>query len=145
LTRTRRQRQRRHSRQRRTATSDWDHAEQLTFSEVVVAMQARLGRPVKLTFERQGRIRRTAHGRLKPGLDSRTELVPEDDGALEFKVGDQMAWSRFLPFAFTGAQDQPDHRLLRVEMGDARPDHRLLRVEMGDASFVIETAEPAEH
>jgi hypothetical protein len=92
-------------------------------------MQARLGQHVKLTIETDGRIRRANSGRLKPGLDGRTELVPEDDGALVFKVGRQMAWSRFDPAVFTGAQEQPDHRLLRVGMGDM--------------SFWIETMEPA--
>lgn len=83
-------------------------------------MQSRLGDPVKVSIERQGRIRaRDQHqGVLKPGLDDRTELVPDDDGKLVFRVA-RFQWFALDPRIIVAAQEELDGRRLRVDMPES--------------------------
>jgi hypothetical protein len=97
----------------------------MTYEELVVEMQARLGQKVRVGFERKGRIRRSREGDVKPGLDTRSELMPDDDGRLVFRVvGSE--WLVLDPRLVADAQEQRDGQVLRVEMVDG-------------SAFVIET------
>jgi hypothetical protein len=92
----------------------------MTFAELVAAMQAREGLLVKLTREdrtlRKGR-RRTVQGVVKPGLDDRTSLAPEEDGRLIFGLAPAQGYV-LDPRVVTTATEEPDARRLRVEMGN---------------------------
>ena len=92
-------------------------------------MQAQLGQRVTVSFEQQGRIRRTHEGVLRPGRDGATEATPEDDGRVVFRVDPSFHWFQLVPSLFIDAQEDPDRRL-RVEM-------------VGESAFVIETPKPA--
>lgn len=98
----------------------------MTFAELVIAIQAKTGLRVKLTSDDPSRDRkrhRTVQGVVKPGLDQRTELVPDDDGRLVFRLA-QSQWYVLDPSIVTNAHAEPDGRLC---------------VEMGDVKWVIET------
>jgi hypothetical protein len=91
-------------------------------------MQARLGRRVKWSKERHGRIEHSSEGVLSTGLGRITDAVPDELGRVGFWV----------PYPAIGFMLDP-----RVVTG-AREDHGLLRVEMVEGlAFLIETVEPA--
>ncbi len=92
--------------------------EDLTFDRLVRAIQARQGLLVKLTKDdptRQHRRRRTVQGVVKPGLDHQSELLPEEDGSLVFRLA-RAEWYVLQPRLFTAASEDTDTRRLRIEM-----------------------------
>ena len=91
------------------------HDAAMTFAELVAALQARLGQGVEVIVHRPGEQPRARQGALKPALDDRTQLVPDDDGRLVFRVV-QSEWYVLDPRVITDAGADPDG-LLRVEMG----------------------------
>jgi hypothetical protein len=99
---------------------------QMTFAELVAAMQAKAGLRIKLTSDdpsRDRKRRRTVQGVVKPGLDQRTELAPDDDGRLVFRLAPS-EWYVLDPRIVTSAREEPDGRLC---------------VEMNGVTWVIET------
>jgi hypothetical protein len=91
----------------------------MTFAELVAAMQARDGLRVKLTSEdptRARKRRRTSQGIVKPGLDDRAKLAPDNDGRLVFRLA-PFEWYALDPGVVTDAREEADGRRLRVEMG----------------------------
>jgi hypothetical protein len=99
----------------------------MNFDEVVAAVQARLGQQVRVSFEEQGRTRRTCRGVLKLGRDGDTTADPEEDRVVVFQVAPSAHWFRLVPDLVTDAREQSNH---------------WLRVEMGRSAFVIETLTP---
>jgi hypothetical protein len=89
----------------------------VTAAEAVAAVQSQLGHRVKVSIEEGGRTRRTCQGILKPGLDSATEAIPDEEGSVTFKVGDYAWWFRLNPSVVTDAQEHAGRRQLRVHMG----------------------------
>jgi hypothetical protein len=89
----------------------------MTFAELVAAMQAKAGLRVKLTTDdpsRDRKRRRTIQGVLKPALDHRADIAPEEDGRLVFRLSPS-AWYVLDPSIVTNAREEPDGRLC-VEM-----------------------------
>ncbi len=84
-------------------------------------MQARLGQHVEVSFEEQGRTRRTYQGILKPGRDGATTAEPDEDGVVVFQVAPSAHWFRLVPDLITDAHEQSNHRL-RVQMGPSSTD-----------------------
>jgi hypothetical protein len=98
-------------------------------------MQARLGLRVKISREEGGRIRRAGQGVLKPGIPGATEAVPDDLGPVAFMIvapGPNTYGFLLDPRVLTAVQEQPDRRLLRVEI-------------LGGSAFVIETLSTARN
>jgi hypothetical protein len=54
---------------------------------------------------------------VKPALDDRTRLVPDDDGRLVFRLA-PAEWYVLDRRVITNVEEWPDQRLLRVEMGE---------------------------
>ncbi len=91
----------------------------LSFSQLVKAMQARSGLLVKLTSDdptRERARRRSTQGVVKPALDDRSELLTEDNGSLVFRLA-PAEWYVLHPGLVTAATEEPDRLRLRVEMG----------------------------
>lgn len=90
----------------------------MTFDEVVAAMDARLGKRVKVQIEERGRKGgRTCQGVLTAGLGIDGESNGhQDDGSVIFRVAPAAWWFRLSPQIFTDAQEEREGRLLRVQM-----------------------------
>lgn len=91
----------------------------LTFAELVAAIQAREGLRVKLSIEdpsRERKRRRTTLGIMKPALDDRAKLAPDDDGRLVFRIAPDQFYA-LDGRVVTAAREEADGRRLRIEMG----------------------------
>ncbi len=90
----------------------------MNFAELLAAIQARNGLRVKLTIEdatRGRRRRRTTQGVVKPALDHWTEITPDENGRLTFRLA-AAEWYAIDPRLVSDAREEADGRLLRVEM-----------------------------
>jgi hypothetical protein len=106
----------------------------MTFEEVIGALQARLGSRVRVESSNAN----SCSGVLRPGIgieeeaqgrDFPIEATPDENGAWTFRVAPYAYWFRLHPAIVSRANEDPDGRLLRIEL-----------VEGG--AFVIKTLEP---
>jgi hypothetical protein len=108
----------------------------MTFDEVVGALQARLGSRVRL--ERPGSDMGACTGVLRPGVgyeeeaqgrDFPTEVAPDENGAWTFRIAPYALWFRLHAAIVSRANEDPDGRLLRIEL-------------VGGGVIVIKSLEP---
>jgi hypothetical protein len=85
----------------------------MTFAQVVDATNARVGRRVIVEHEERGRLVRGTWGVLE---QSRVGRPIKDGGPEVYKLAPYAWWFALNPLAVTGAQEEHDGRLLRVQM-----------------------------
>ena len=104
----------------------------MTFDELIVTMQARLGHPVKYSLAKDGRIEQSSQAVLTTYNGGTTDPVaPDELGRVAFGCPYPGLGFVLDPSVVTGWQESSDGRLLRVDM-------------YGGAAFLIETVESAE-
>lgn len=90
----------------------------MTFAEVVVALQARLGEQANVALVQDGRRGVLRQGVLSPGQLGATEMATDPDGIFVFRLTPGARYYRLDPSVFASAEEVSDRHLwtLRVDL-----------------------------